>query len=141
MLHYDCPLPVSGRFACHSRPDTLRASVSSWGPHRARVRVEAPRARQGFWSSGPPVPGVAHGDRWLSQVPELPLEIPAPALRPRWSPVGSPQRLRDCCLPVPRNRRLSPLHVLRVLLLSTIIKIAGLHHAACILVPSSFIRP
>src|SRR5262245_28861757 len=64
-----------------------------------------------------------------------------PALRPRWSPVGSPQRLRDCCLPVPRNRRLSPLHVLRVILMSTIIKISGLHHAACILVPSSFVRP
>ena len=82
MLHYDCPLPVSGRFACHSRPDTLRASVRSWCPHRARVRVEAPRARQGFWSSGPPFPGVAQGDRWLSQVPELPLEIHAPLSDP-----------------------------------------------------------
>ena len=64
-----------------------------------------------------------------------------PALRPRWSPVGSPKRLRDCCLPVARNRRLSPRHVLRVILMSTIIKISGLHHAACILVPSSFVRP
>jgi hypothetical protein len=49
--------------------------------------------------------------------------------------------LPDCGLPVPRNRRLSPLHVLRVILMSTIIKISGLHHAACILVPSSFVRP
>jgi len=54
MLHEDCPLPISDRFASHSRPDTLRASVGSWCPRRARVRVEAPRARQGFWSSGPP---------------------------------------------------------------------------------------
>ena len=64
-----------------------------------------------------------------------------PALRPRWSPVGSPKRRRDCCLPVARNRRLSPRHILRVILVSTIIKISGLHHAACILVPSSFVRP
>jgi len=64
-----------------------------------------------------------------------------PALRPRWSPVGSPKRRRDCCLPVARNRRLSPRHVPRVILVSTIIKISGLHHAACILVPSSFVRP
>ena len=64
-----------------------------------------------------------------------------PALRPRWSPVSSPKRRRDCCLPVARNRRLSPLLVLRVILVSTIIKISGLHHAACILVLSSFVRP
>ena len=49
------PLPVSGRFACRSLPDTLRASVRSWCPPRAHERVEAPRSCQGFWSPGPPV--------------------------------------------------------------------------------------
>jgi hypothetical protein len=29
-----------------------------------------------------PIPGVAQGDRWLSQVPELPLEIHAPLSDP-----------------------------------------------------------
>jgi hypothetical protein len=47
-------LPLSGRFACRSRPDTLPASVCSWCPVRARARVEAPRARRGFLSPGPP---------------------------------------------------------------------------------------
>ena len=47
-------LPLSGRFAWRSRPDPLPASVCSWGPVRVRARVEAPQARQGFWSPGPP---------------------------------------------------------------------------------------
>ena len=46
--------PVSGRFACHSLPDTSPASVRSWCPNWARVVVEAPSTRQGFWSPGPP---------------------------------------------------------------------------------------
>lgn len=64
-----------------------------------------------------------------------------PALRPRWSPSSSPMRVWDCCLPAPGGRRLSPLDVLRVILISTTKKISGLHHAACILDPSSFVRP
>jgi hypothetical protein len=47
-------LSLSGHFACRSRPDTLPASVRSWCPLRARGRVEAPRPRQGCWSSGAP---------------------------------------------------------------------------------------
>jgi hypothetical protein len=34
-----------------------------------------------------------------------------------------------------------PLHRVRGILLSTIIGLAGLHHAACLLGPSSFVRP
>jgi hypothetical protein len=64
-----------------------------------------------------------------------------PALRPRWSPLYSPLRIWDCCLPVTRDRRLSPLDVLRDILVSTIINISGLYHAACILDPSSFVLP
>ena len=63
------------------------------------------------------------------------------ALRPRWSPIYSPMRIWDCCLPVTRNRRLSPLDVLRDILMSTTIIISGLNDAACILDPSSFVRP
>jgi hypothetical protein len=133
-------LPVSGRFACHSRPDTLRASVGSWCPRRARVRVEAPRARQGFWSSGPPFPGVAQGDRWLSQVPELPLEIHAPLSDPGGVP-SARQSVSGIAAFRCQEPSAFPSAHLRVILVSTIIKISGLHHAACILVPSSFVRP
>jgi hypothetical protein len=64
-----------------------------------------------------------------------------PALRPRWSPIYSPKRSWDCCLPVPRNCRLSPLDLLRDILLSTTKKISGFYHAACILDSSSFVLP
>ena len=64
-----------------------------------------------------------------------------PALRPRWGPIDSPTRRWDCCLPESGNRRLSPLDHLRVILVPTMMSISGLHHAACILDPSSFVRP
>src|SRR6266446_1546439 len=48
-------LPLSGRFACRSLPDTLPASVRSCSPYRAHDLVEAPRPRQGLWSPGPPI--------------------------------------------------------------------------------------
>jgi hypothetical protein len=48
-------LPVSGRFARRSLPDTLPVSVRSWCPSRARDLVETPKPRQGLWSPGPPV--------------------------------------------------------------------------------------
>ena len=47
-------LPIAGRFACRSLPDTLPASVRSCCPIRARDLGEAPKPRQGFWSPGPP---------------------------------------------------------------------------------------
>ena len=53
-----------------------------------------------------------------------------PALRPRWGPLHSPKRVGDCCLPVPGNRRLP-----------TTLHFSGLKHAACILAPSSSVRP
>jgi hypothetical protein len=55
MRREDYLLPISGRFACRSRPDTAPASRRSWCPHRARGLGEAPRSRQGLWSPGPPV--------------------------------------------------------------------------------------
>ena len=66
---------------------------------------------------------------------------PCPALRPRWGPAHSPSRLQACCLPVRGHRRLSPLDSRRDSLASTTVPVSGLHHAACLLVPSSFVRP
>ena len=55
MRREDYPLPISGRFAYRSLPDTVPASRRAWCPHRARGRGEAPRSRQGLWSPGPPI--------------------------------------------------------------------------------------
>jgi hypothetical protein len=93
-------------FAWRSRPETLPASVRSWCPLRARGRVEAPRPRQGLWSSGPSIRKCRKetGDLPRSRAP--PIET-CPALRPRWCSVRSPCRVQDCCLPATGNRRLS----------------------------------
>ena len=64
-----------------------------------------------------------------------------PALRPRWCPEHSPWRIPDCCLPATAYRRLSLTTALRIILWTTTLHIAELHHAAYILVPSSFARP
>jgi hypothetical protein len=100
MLSYDCPLPVSGRFTCRSRPDTLFASsvcVSSAGswPLRSSYAHAWPT-----WSPGTPLPGSytrRQGALPSSQVPPV---RACPALRPRWSPRCSPGRAADCCLPL-----------------------------------------
>jgi hypothetical protein len=134
-------MPVSGRFACRSLPSTLPASVRSWCPFRARGLVEAPNPRQGFWSPGSPIPGILQGDRWLSQVPELPLCMHAPLL--------DPGGLLDTCHSAPRTAAFRPLETVgfpldpavRAILLSTTILISGLHHAACLLVSSSSVLP
>jgi hypothetical protein len=129
-------LPLSGHFACRSRPDTLPASVCSWCPLRARGRVVAPRPRQGFWSPGPPIrecdketggspkfPSSPYAYMPRSQTPVVSctLAIARPGLLPsgHWKPSAFPSMLS------------------KDILLSTTIHISGLHHAACILVPSS----
>jgi hypothetical protein len=134
-------LPLLGHFACRSRPHTLSASVGSWYPLRARHRVEAPRPRQGFWSPGPPVRECSQGGRWLSQVPESPLCLHAP--------LSDPGGVLGTRLIAPRTAACRPLETvgfplttaLRDILVSTTIPFSGLHHAACILVPSSSVLP
>ena len=64
-----------------------------------------------------------------------------PALRPRWCPEHSPWRIQDCCLPATAYRRRSLATALRIILWTTTLHISGLHHAAYILVPSSFALP
>jgi hypothetical protein len=133
-------LSLSGRFACRSLPDTLPASVRLWCPLRARDRVEAPPSRQGLWSPGPLIrefgketggspkfPSSPSGDMPRSQTPVVscPLAIARSGLLPsgQWKPSAFPSIL-------PKD-----------ILLSTTIHISGLHHAACILAPSSSVLP
>jgi hypothetical protein len=109
LRRYDCHLSLSESFACRSFPDPLRASRCLWSPRRARGLVEAPRARQGLWSPGPPLRASRQGARGLSHVPACPLCRHAPLSDPggvlrtrrnaprtaafqRMQPVGYPPR-------------------------------------------------
>jgi len=67
-------LPVSGRFACRSLPDTLPTSVCSWCPSRAHDLVEVPRPRQGLWSPGPPLREFDKETRGSPKFPSSPCE-------------------------------------------------------------------
>jgi hypothetical protein len=125
------PLPLSGRCACRSLPDTVPASPRSWCPHWARGLGEAPRS---------PNPGVVPGDRWFSHVPELPLC--------RHAPLSDPGGVLRTGHTAPRTaafRRMQTVGFDRdttaALLWSTTLHISGLPHAACLLAPSSFVRP
>ena len=133
-------LPISGRFACRSLPDTLPASVRSWCPLRARGRVEAPGHARAF---GHPVPQSGNVTRRQVALPSsraTPMNA-CPALRPRWCPAHSPWRTQDCCLPVHWKPSAFPSIPLEDILLSTTIHISGLNHAAYLLAPSSFVLP
>src|SRR5262249_3829237 len=129
-----------------SFPDPLWRSagfVSHLLSQVARVRGASGLSAPGVFTSpdGTPTPDVPQGDPLaLLSSRVTPMET-CPALRPRWGPIHSPYRGWDCCLPVVGDRRLSPLHTVRDILLSTMIGISGLHHAACLLGPSSFVRP
>jgi len=127
-------LPISGRFACRSLPDTSPASVCLWFPLRAHGRVEAPDHARAF---GHPVPFVreyGRGERWLSQVPELPLWMHAPFSDPGGVPLtrqnASGTAAFRCVHTVGFPLRMT----VRDIFLSTTLHISGLNHAACILV-------
>ena len=139
MRRSDSPRPLSGRFACRSLPDTAPASRRSWSPSRAHGLVEAPRARQGLWSPGPPIrdvgtepggaptfPSYPSEDMPRSQTPVVSCALAAIAHRMvafrRMHTVG-------LCLDTPET-----------LLLTTTLPIAGLNDAACLRAPSSFVR-
>ena len=129
---------------------SLRSSLASRYLAGFRPFVVSPRGacRGGSLHATPgplvarcPTPGIWQGDRWLSQVPELPLWLHAP--------LSDPGGVLDTCPSVSKTAAFRPLETvgfplstsLRVTLLSTTIPISGLHHAACILVPSSSVRP
>jgi hypothetical protein len=60
-----------------------------------------------------------------------------PARRLRWCPLDSPCRLQDCCLPLLRERRLSPA-VAGLSSRTTNIHFSELSHAACTLATPGF---
>ena len=91
MRRYDYPLPISGRFAWRSLPDTAPASPRSWCPHRARGLGEAPRARQGLWSPGPPIRELCTETGGSPKFPSYPCED-----MPR-----SPTPVVSCALAIP----------------------------------------
>ena len=134
-------LPISGRFARRSLPDTLPASARSWYPLRAHGQVEAPDHARAFAHPVPHSGDVARRQMALPSSRVTPVKT-CPALRPRWGPEHSPSRLQDCCLPAGKNRRLSPLYSLE--------GYPGVHHDILFgapsrglssRVPSSFVRP
>ena len=126
-------VPLSGRFARRSLPDTLPASVAfvvsltgSWSGWKPPDHARA---------FGHPVPLSGSLTRRQVALPSsrvTPMDA-CPALRPRWCPDCSPLRLQDCCLPATGNRRLFLGTTLRIILLSTTIPISGLNHMACVL--------
>jgi hypothetical protein len=135
----DYPLPISGRFACRSLPDTAPASRRSWSPSRAHGLVEAPRSRQGRWSPGPPIrdvgtetggsptfPSYPSADMPRSQTPVVSWALAAIAHR-----IVAFRRMQTVgfCLDTPET-----------ILLTTTLHISGLNDAACLLAPASFVR-
>jgi hypothetical protein len=134
-------LPLSRPFACRSRPRYLACFcafvVSLAGSWSGRSSPTAP----GPLGIRSPHPEMSPGDRWLSHVPELPLWRHAPLSDP-----GGVLGARHVASRTAAFRPLEtvgfPLHTaLRDILLSTTILFSGLYHAACPLVPSSFVRP
>jgi hypothetical protein len=134
----------------HALLGSLRSSLASQYLACFRPFVVSPRGscRGGSLHATPgplgtrcPHPGRGPGDRWLSHVPALPLWLHAP--------LSDPGGGLDTCPRVAKTAAFRPLETvgfplstsLRVLLLSTTLPIAGLQHAACILVPSRSVRP
>jgi len=141
MLRSDCH---------HALLRSLRSSLASRSLACFRPFVVSPRGscRGGSLHATPgpvvarcPKPGIWPGDRWLSHVPALPLWLHAP--------LSAPGGVLDTCPRVSKTAAFRPLETvgfplstsLRVILLSTTLPISGLNHAACILVPSSSVRP
>jgi len=140
MRREDDPLPISGRFARRSLPDTAPASRRSWCPHRAHDLVEAPRSRQGLWSPGPPFRELCSETGGSPKFPSDPSED-----MPRsQTPVVS-CALASVAHRIVAFRRMQTvgfcLDAAEAILLTTTLHISGLHHAACLLAHSSFVRP
>jgi hypothetical protein len=134
-------MSVSGRCACRSLPSTLPASVPVVVSLQGSWAGRSPQTTPGLLVARSPVPGISQGDRWLSQVPELPPCMHAPLL----DPGGVLSTCHDALWTAafrPLETVGVPLHpALRDSLLSTTPLISGLHHAACTLVPSRSILP
>ena len=139
MRRSDSPRPLSGRFARRSLPDTAPASRRSWCPHWAHDLVEAPRARQGLWSPGPPFRDVCTETGGSPTFPSYPSEDMPRSQTPvvSWALAAIAHRMVafrrmhtvGLCLDTPET-----------ILLTTTLPISGLNDAACLLAHSSFVR-
>jgi len=133
-------LPISGRFARRSLPDTSPASVRSWCPLRAHDQVEAPDHARAFGRPGPSSGSVVKERDGSPKFPSYPSED-----MPRsQTPVVS------CALACIAHRIVAfrclqtvgvCLDTAEAILLTTPRPISGLNHAACLLAHSSFVRP
>ena len=137
--------PSRGRSVLPVLPRYLVALVLLCVPCSCKARLRGrsllPRRESFPHSVGTPTPDVStRRPLALPRSRVTPLHA-CPALRPRWCPGHSPWRIQDCCLPATAHRRLFPRCRLRTILWTTTLHISGLHHAACLLVPSSFVRP
>jgi len=136
----DYPLSLSGCCAGRSLPDTVPAASRSWCPVWAHALGEAPRARQGLWSPGPPIRA------WYTETggaPKCPSD-PGEDMPRSQTPVVS------CALAAIAHRIVAfrcvqavgfGLDTAAAILLTTTLHLSGFHHAACLLAPSSFVRP
>ncbi len=82
-------VPLSGRFACRSLPDTLPASLVCGVPEGLVVRSKRPDSARAF---GHPVPHSGYETRRQVALPRsrVPPLKTCPALRPRWCPAPLP---------------------------------------------------
>ena len=108
--------------------------------HRAHGLVEAPRSRQGLWSPGPPFRELCSETGGSPKFPSYPSED-----MPRsQTPVVS-CALASIAHRIVAFRRMQTvgfgLDAAEAILLTTTIHISGLNDAACLLAPSSFVRP
>src|SRR5713101_4092821 len=76
------PPPRLGGFACRSPARYLACFRVFVVSQKGSWSSGSPRPCQGLWSPGPPLRESDQGDRWLSQVPELPLWMHAPLSDP-----------------------------------------------------------
>ena len=115
-----------------------RACVVS---HRGAQPGGSPQAPPGPGGARSPSPGMSQGDRWFSHVPTSPLGRPAL--------LSDPGGVLGTRLLAPRTAAFRPLETVGVLLetsvrrilLSTTLRIAGLHHTACILATPGSVPP
>ena len=131
------PLPVSGRFACRSLPDTHTAPLSLCPVCGSPGLGGFPR-RQGLVYRAPYPVLFSQETGGSLKFPSCPFERMPPSQTPAVS-FGlalSPSGLLPSDASTP-----SAFPILRrVILLSATIQISGLNHAACALAPSSFVH-
>ena len=136
----DSPLPLAGRFARRSLPDTAPAARRAWCPPRAQALGAAPTARPGLGSPGPLL------REWGPETGGAPTFPSSPsAARPRSQPPGVSGALAAVAPRLVAVRRLPTvgfcLAAAAAILVTTTRHIAGLTDAASLLAPSRFVRP